>query len=308
MHRSSMAAVSEPRESLKLLPVAALLLTMFFWGSAAVFLRTTALALTPENSLALRYVALTVINAGGLLLLGTWRIPRKDWPRFLLTGIAGMAGYNWFVNQGFALVPAGLGTIITMIEPIMIAFLAWALLKEALPSAIYAGLGVSFVGAIILFWPNISNADASTLSFTGVGALLLCCLCWALYTILAKPLLDRYDPFTVTAVTMIVAAPFLIIPASEPLNTLAARLDTRQWLEMAYLVIPNGVLGTLLWNYGSKQLPGAVTGAFLYLIPVIAVICGALVLDEAITPWIVAGGALMLGGVAIAQFGLPRFR
>jgi drug/metabolite transporter (DMT)-like permease len=303
-----MSAVSESRASSKFLPIAALLVTMLIWGSSAVFLRTTALALAPENSLALRYAALAVINVAGLLILGTWRIPRSDWVRFLATGIIGMAGYNWFVNQGFALVPAGIGTIITMIEPIMIAFLAWLLLREALPRAIYAGLGVSFAGAVVLFWPDIADASAAPISLTGVGALLVCCLCWALYTILAKPLLDRYDPFTVTAVTMIIAAPLLIAPASEPLGALAARLDTRQWLEMAYLVIPNGVLGTLLWNYGSKQLPGAMTGAFLYLIPVVAVICGALILDEAITVWVLAGGALMLAGVAIAQFGLPRLK
>jgi drug/metabolite transporter (DMT)-like permease len=303
-----MTVVAETRDKAKTWPIAALALTMFIWGSSAVFLRTTALALAPENSLALRYILLTVINVAGLVFLGTWRIPRSDWPRFLLTGIVGMAGYNWFVNQGFALVPAGVGTIITMVEPLMIAFLAWAMLREPLSRAIFAGLAVSLVGAAILFWPDIASAETSTLSLKGVGALLVCCLCWALYTILAKPLLERHDAFTVTAVTMIIAAPFLIVPATEPLMSLAARLDARNWLEIAYLVVPNGILGTLLWNYGSKHLPGAATGAFLYLIPVIAVACGALLLGEAVTTAIVLGGLLILAGVAIAQFGLPRFK
>ena len=62
-------------------------------------------------------------------------------------------------------------------------------------------------------------------------------------------------------------------------------------------------------------------GAFLYLVPVIAVIAGAIVLEEEITGSVVAGGAMILAGVAIAEFadswiahyagriaGLPRAR
>jgi drug/metabolite transporter (DMT)-like permease len=292
-------------ERQKLLAILALLLTMFFWGSAAVFLRTLALALTPENSLALRYVILTIINAAGLLILGTWRIKREDWPRFLITGIVGMGGYNWFVNQGFALVPAGIGAVITSVEPLMIAFLAWGIAKEKLSGFAFIGLVIALCGAVVLFWNDITGV--STISMAGAAALVICALCWSLYTVLVKPLLQRYDSFTVTAMTMTIAAPFLIFPASEPLADLAARLDGRQWAEIFYLVIPNGILGTMLWNFGTARLSGASTGAFLYLIPVIAIFCGWLVLDEAVTPNVAIGALLAVGGVAIAEFGPALF-
>ena len=261
--------------SLKTRAILALLLTMVFWGSAAVFLRTLALALSPENSLALRYAILSVINVAGLLYLGTWRIRRADWGRFLLAGLFGMGGYNWFVNAGFALVPAGAGTIITLVEPLMIAVLAWLLLGEHLSRFIFLGIAIASAGAIILFWKDLSDAGQSTMSARGVIYLLICCLCWALYTITVKPLFKSYDSFTITAGTMLIAAPVLIGAATEPLLGLALRLDSRQWLELIYLIVPNGILGTLFWNYGSRQLSAATTGTFLYLIPVIAVVSGA---------------------------------
>jgi drug/metabolite transporter (DMT)-like permease len=303
-----MSAISESTAPSRLRPIVALLGAMLIWGSAAVFLRSLALSATPENSLALRYVLLGGICAAALGVLGTWRIPKADWTRFALSGVIGMAGYNWFSTLGFARVPAGLGTIITMFEPLMIALLAWGLLREPLSRAIFAGLAVSLVGAVVLFWPDIVSTEASTTSWRGVAELLICCICWALYTILTKPLLERHAPFTVMAVTMVIAAPLMIWPATQPLLPLAASLDARQWFELLFLVIASGLLGTLFWNYGSKHLAGAATGAFLYLIPVIAVICGAVILDEAVTIWIVAGGALMLTGVAIAQFGLPSLK
>lgn len=290
-------------DSLKTRAILALLLTMIFWGSAAVFMRTLALALTPENSLALRYVIVSAINVIGLAYLGTWRIPRADWPRFLVAGLAGMAGYNWFVNAGFALVPAGLGTIITMVEPLMIALLAALLLGEKLNRFIFIGVAIATLGAIVLFWEDLTTTQASSVPPLGILYLMICCLCWAIYTIVAKPLLDRYDSFTVTAITMLIAAPPLIGAANEPLTVLAARLDLRQWAELIYLVLASGIGGTLLWNYGSKHLSGTTAGTFLYLIPVVAVASGALVLAEPVTIFIVLGGLLMLAGVAAAQFG-----
>jgi drug/metabolite transporter (DMT)-like permease len=293
-------------QSLKPRAVAALLLTMILWGSSAVFMRTLALSLTPENSLAMRYSLLTVVNVAGLIWLGTWRIPKADWSRFLFSGVAGMAGYNYFVNQGFKLVPAGIGTIITMIEPLMIALLAAAFLGEKLNRFIFIGVALALAGSVVLFWHDLTSDTASNVPALGVVYLLLCCTGWAIYTIATKPLLDRYDSFTVTAGTMIIAAPIMIGIASDPVWVLAERLDGRQWAEVVYLVLAAGIGGTLMWNFGSKHLSGTTAGGFLYLIPVVAVTAGALILGERVTAFVIAGGLLMLAGVAAAQFG-PRF-
>ena len=224
--------------------IAALLLTMFFWGSSAVFMRTLALALTPENSLAMRYSLLTAINVAGLLYLGTWRAFASDWRRFLLAGIAGMATYNWFVNAGFALVPAGIGTIVTMIEPLMIAVLAAALLGEKLTRFVLVGVVMALLGSVVLFWQDLTSTSTSGVSARGIVYLLACCVGWAIYTIVTKPLLDRYDSYTVTALTMTVAAPIMIGVASEPVPLLAMRLDARQWVEVLYLTLGGGIGGT----------------------------------------------------------------
>ncbi|WP_373503377.1 DMT family transporter [Aestuariivirga sp.] len=294
-------------QSLKTRAIAALLLTMFLWGTSAVFMRTLALSLSPENSLALRYTILVVINIAMLAYLGTWRIPRSDWLRFVISGIVGMAGYNWFVNAGFELVPAGIGTLVTMIEPLMIAVLAAMLLGERLTLFVLLGVAMAIAGSIVLFWQDLTSTAPNTVSLKGLVFLLVACACWAVYTIVTKPLLDRHDSLTVTALTMIVAAPIMIGAASEPLPDLAARLDLRQWFEIVYLVLAAGLGGTMLWNYGTKHLSGTVSGTFLYLIPVVAVTAGALVLGEAVTVYVVSGGLIMLAGVAAVQFGPALF-
>lgn len=287
--------------------IAALILAMLMWGCSAVFMRTLALSLSSENSLAMRYLVLTAVNIAGLLWLGTWRIPKEDWLRFLIAGVIGMAGYNWFVNAGYQLVPAGIGTLITTVEPLMIAILAAVLLGEKLTRFVLLGVVIAVAGSVVLFWPDLTSATPSTISARGLVYLVLCCLGWAVYTIVTKPLLARHDSFTVTAVTMLIAAPLMIGAATEPLPALAAKLDLRQWLEVGYLVFVAGIAGTMLWNYGARHLSSSAAGTFLYLIPVVGVAAGALALGEPVTVYVVAGGLLILAGVAAAQFGPSLF-
>lgn len=287
--------------------IAALILAMLMWGCSAVFMRTLALSLSSENSLAMRYLVLTAVNIAGLLWLGTWRIPKEDWLRFLIAGVIGMAGYNWFVNAGYQLVPAGIGTLITTVEPLMIAILAAVLLGEKLTRFVLLGVVIAVAGSVVLFWPDLTSATPSTISARGLVYLVLCCLGWAVYTIVTKPLLARHDSFTVTAVTMLIAAPLMIGAATEPLPALAAKLDFRQWLEVGYLVFVAGIAGTMLWNYGARHLSSSAAGTFLYLIPVVGVAAGALALGEPVTVYVVAGGLLILAGVAAAQFGPSLF-
>ena len=141
--------------------IAALIIAMLMWGCSAVFMRTLALSLSSENSLAMRYLVLTAVNVAGLLWLGTWRIPRADWLRFLIAGVIGMAGYNWFVNAGYQLVPAGIGTLITTVEPLMIAMLAAVLLGEKMTRFVLLGVVIAVAGSVVLFWPDLTSATPS---------------------------------------------------------------------------------------------------------------------------------------------------
>jgi drug/metabolite transporter (DMT)-like permease len=271
---------------------------MAFWGSGGAFVRSLALAIEPQNALAIRYTLLTAVNIVGLAFFGS-RIARADWPPLLLAAIAGIAGFNIFANYGLALVPAGIAGIITSTEPIIIALGACLALRENLSPYVFAGMGVAIAGSVLLFWGNIGGEHTP---FIGVVLVFLSCISWAIYTIACKPLLKSYDPYSVTAWTMILAAPFIVLNGAGGAWEAARLLGWREWSEMVYLVIPYGMLGTLLWNFGAGRLSGAATGTFLYLIPVIAVMSGAIVLGETVTPNIVLGGLVILSGVGIAEF------
>jgi drug/metabolite transporter (DMT)-like permease len=288
-------------EGKKAQAVTALLIAMFFWGTSAVFLRTTALTLTPENALALRYIVLVPLLGLGLIMTGQWRVAQADLPRLIVTALAGMFGSAWFTMQGFARVAAGLGTVIQMAEPIIIAFLAFVLIGEPPTKRLWFGLAISIAGGIVLFWPDLSAAAKHPVDLWGVMALLSASACWAIYTIGAKPLLPRYSGFTITAWSTLIAAPLVFLMASKPYGELLRTTPSTSWLEILYLAVCNSIIGNVLWTYGTRHLPGASVGSFLYLMPVIAVVAGFLWLGEPITAYLVTGGLIVLAGVALAQ-------
>lgn len=275
---------------------------MVIWGTSAVFMRTTALALSPENALALRYVILVLLVAPGLSLAGGWRIAPQHRARLAVTAI-GMFGSSWFTIQGFARVAAGLGTVVSMVEPIIIALAAWAVLREPLSPRIWLGLAVSLAGAAILFWPDITASTASPVDPLGLVFLLAAPTCWAIFTIAGKPLLSHYSGFVVTGWSMLLSAPLILALAAGSHADLLTTTPARTWAELFYLAACNSLLGAVLWNYGTRHLPAAAVGSSLYLLPVIAVVAGHLILDEPVTFWLLTGGGVMLAGVALAQSG-----
>jgi drug/metabolite transporter (DMT)-like permease len=55
--------------------------------------------------------------------------------------------------------------------------------------------------------------------------------------------------------------------------------------------------------YCVNELPASTVGTYAYVNPVVAVFLGAAFLDERINPGLVAGGALILGGVLFTTMG-----
>jgi drug/metabolite transporter (DMT)-like permease len=282
-------------------PVNAMLFTMLVWGIAPAFIRSLSVELGAANALVIRYALVSIGYAVGLLIAGVPRVQPGDWPRILFVSLIGVAGYNLGSVYGFALLPAGIGGIIIGTQPLLIVLIA-SLASRTLPSpAGVSGLLLAFAGTAVLFWKDLLFSDDSRALTLGAIYIFLSGLAWALYVVLVKPLILKYGTYRTTAITILLST--LPLPAFASLSTLDALADMspRRWAEMFYLVAIAGLIATVAWNFAAARLPSVLTGAFLYLVPVISVVSGALILGEKITIGMVTGGTLILLGVAVAQ-------
>lgn len=284
-------------------PIAALLFTVIVWGITPVFLRSLSVGLGPADALVIRYVPIALVCIFILAWTGGWRIARADWPRLLVISLIGIFTYSAASVFGFASVPAGIGGLLYAIQPLFIAFLAALLLGERLTIHILLGSLLALAGTVLLLWNDFAAGPEAQSYAIGLLLLVLACAAWAFYSVPGKVLFQRYGTLSMTAMSLLIGTlPMLAFATPGTLDTLRA-MTMRHWLELAYLGGFSTFIAMFTWTYGTARVSAATSGAFLYLIPVIAVFAGALLLEEAVTLATVLGGLLILAGVAFAQFG-----
>lgn len=289
---------------MELRAVAAMMFTIVVWGIGPVFLRSLSLDLGPSDHLAIRYAIVTALYVLGLAIFGGWRIDREDWPRLLVISLIGMLGYNLGSAFGFAYVSAGIGSLIIGTQPLLIALMGTLIAKERLTPAAVFGLIVGFLGVVLLVWQDLSVSTDGAGFLIGCGLVFLCGLAWAIYVVVSKPLIQKYGSFSITAMSISICSAVMVPMLGRPstLDTVAA-MSTRSWLELGYIAIISTMIASVTWNWAASRMRAAASGAFLYLIPIIGVAAGVLILKEHLTWGMAMGGALILAGVAIAQFG-----
>lgn len=171
------------------------------------------------------------------------------------------------------------------------------------------GLAVAFAGTTLLVWNDLNLASDSTGFLVGSAMVFLSGTAWAVYVVVSKPLIQKYGALSITAMSLSIASAAILIMMARP-STIATveAMSLRNWLDMAYIVIPSTLISAVTWNFGAARISSAAAGAFLYLVPIIGVFSGAAMLGELITTGMLTGGGLILLGVAIAQFApLIRF-
>ena len=132
--------------------------------------------------------------------------------------------------------------------------------------------------------------------------MLVTALCGAVYGVLAKRMLTRYNAMTVTAYTMMFGT-LLLVPAvffEDPSSAMARmRIDTV--VLVLFLGIFGGAIGYFLWTFALTWLSPTQVAVFVNLNPMIATLLGATLLAEKLTGIFIAGFAAVLAGVLLVN-------
>jgi drug/metabolite transporter (DMT)-like permease len=280
----------------------ALVLVVVFW--AASFSAIKALldrGMGAQDIAILRYV----VAAPGfaLLLWGVGGLPglaRRDAVRLVLAGVAVVTGYHISLNIGTKYTTSGTAALVVALSPALTLLLGAALGLERAGSRRIAGLAVAFVGVAVVVFLG-AGADLSFANAKGPLIVIGAPVAFALYNVLLQPLLHRYGLLALTAASSLVGM-LGLLPFVRP-STVDAIADMSA--NSAALILYLGLICTLLgyaaWNVGLRGLGPTRAVSYTYAIPALAVLMGAVFLDEPITIWLAVGGALVLGGVALAQ-------
>jgi drug/metabolite transporter (DMT)-like permease len=279
-----------------------LLVVVVFWAGAFSVIKTLLdHGVAAVDIALLRYAiaapgfALILWRAGGLPGLN-----RRDAARVAAAGVLVVVGYHLSLNIGSGRTTAGVAALVVALAPAMTLAIALALGLDRLRLRHVLGLAIAFVGVAVV----IVLGTGQAISLDGASGPLIVLgapLAFALYNVILKPLLGRYDLLALTAATSL-AGTLGLLPFVRA-STLGA-LAEGSAVDLAlilYLGIVAALMGYILWNVGLRGLGPTRTVTYTYAISPLAVVIGALALDETVTVWLALGAVLVIGGIALAQ-------
>jgi len=218
----------------------------------------------------------------------SWRLP--------LLGLIGAVLYNIFLGWGETRVAAGTASLIIALNPAFTYVLAVIFLGERFAWRRALGLAVAFVGLfVIVRW---GSGRAMTLDDVGYAFItILAPACWAVYTVSGKALVARHPPLLVTGVSMIFAGLFSLAFVRPSLLAQLPALPAFFWWSVLFLALLCTVFAFVVWFSALERMPAGRVAGFVYLVPMFGVAFSRWLLDEPITPALVIGAAILIGGV-----------
>ena len=279
-----------------------LVILSVIWGMAFVAIKAVVTELSPVNLALLRWFIADLPFLALLPVIGRPKVPfeKKDLPRLLVVALANVAGYHISLYYAETTISAGLSSLLIAFGPIFIAVLSYLLLKEKAGRRVLVGLSLATLGTAVLSVGSINVGDLS--SYAGILEALFTALCYALFTVLAKPLVHKYGSASITILAGLIGTAMMTPLLSGSFVSQVESLSSNGWLAVLYLALLSTVFGYLM--FFALVSRGAVTrlSIQLYLIPVVSVIGGALLLNEPVTVSVLAGGGMMLTAVAISTW------
>jgi drug/metabolite transporter (DMT)-like permease len=291
--------------------LAAALGTMVAWGMNFAFVKYVLDQLGVGAFMFLRFLVLPLLGAILLVAIFRHRVahtwPRRaDLPRFLLCAFVGHVLHISAVMYGMNLSTAFSSSLVLTCQPLFtLAILAW-LGAERLRRQQIVGTLVAFAG-IVLF---LADKFAAGFSRAGLGdlTLLVAGASFSAYTVLQRPLADRYGPLIVLSYTLLFSMPvMLVFTAPFMAEVQLARLGASVWAAIVWALVVCSFIGWLLWTWVNSVRGVARSAPFMYLMPPVAGVMAWLTLGETFTWLKILGAAVTMAGVAWAQFGgAPR--
>jgi len=283
--------------------LAAGLVTVTAWGSAFVGIRAAGETLSP-GALALGRLIVSLAILGTVAAVRRERLPaRRDLLWIATFGVLWLAVYSVVRNEAERRVDAGTAAMLVNTGPILIAIFAGIFLREGFPPGLFAGCAVAFCGVVVIAF---ATAQSGARSGLGVVLCIVAAFAYAVAVVVQKPVLARVSAFQVTWIGL-AAATIACLPFAPTLATEAANADAGTIAWIVYLGAVPTALGFATWGFALRRTSAGRMGSLTYLAPPIAIVLGWAVLGET-PPWLAAaGGALCLGGVALAR-SRPRLR
>ncbi|MGW8315842.1 MAG: DMT family transporter [Bacteroidales bacterium] len=277
------------------------ILAMMFWGFTFVLYKYANLSFRPTSIIFFRlFISIFFLFGFAFLFRRLKKISPKDQKWFLLMAL--FEPFIYFLGEanGMTIVTPTVGAIIVSTIPLIVPFGAWLFFKEKLTLFNQVGLVVSFAGVLMVILTKSGGLSAEP---AGILLMFLAVAGAVGYTLIAKKLLEDYNPITITAYQsfygLLMFTPLFLVtelPDFDP-----SGISTPSLLAVLYLGIVGSGICFILLNIAMRELGAARANIFANIVPVVAALVSFLMLGEPMPVLKILGIAVTLIGLIMSQ-------
>ncbi|KRT62683.1 MAG: Permease of the drug or metabolite transporter (DMT) superfamily [Chloroflexi bacterium CSP1-4] len=279
----------------------ALLVVYVVWGSTYLAIRIVVADLPPLLSAGLRFLLAGSVVAVAVAIRsgpGRLRVERRRLASVALVGALLLLGGNGLVVLAEQTVPSALTALIIASTPIWVVVLR-TITGDRVARGTLLGVAVGFVGVGALVVPAGLSGNVEAL---GLGMLIIASICWATGSFVSSRLPLPADPFVSTSYQMLAGGALMLVAGTlrgEPFAPATWVETPDALLALGYLVVFGSLAAFSAYTWLLQHAPISRVATYAYVNPVVAVVLGAVILSESITPAMLVGGAVIVTGVAL---------
>ena len=288
------------------LPYLALALTCLIWGTTWV---ASKIGLNTGIH-PLYFSGLRQLFAGSVYLLlfaslgkTTW--PNKyEWGNILLMSMLLFVLSNGLTTWGLKYITSGLGAIIGATFPLFVAIIDYARGSKDKPNRTSSiGLLLGFAGVAIIFYDHL--ADFTNTDFiTGIILSVIAAFSWAMGTVLTSKGKSGLNKYFALGLQMFVAGVILVaICLIWNFDTPFQAITPAGWGALGYMIFFGSMLAFACFVYMLQHLPTSLASIYGYINPIVTVVVGHFMLNEAWTIPLLIGALVTLAGIYLVNLG-----
>jgi drug/metabolite transporter (DMT)-like permease len=277
----------------------AFVLLVAFWGSTFA-----AIKVSLEYSPAILFAGTRTLLCGATVTIAAvvWGGKpnlRRDWPGYMLLAAFNVVLFMGLQTLTILYMPSGSAAVVIYLQPILVGLFAFLMLSEPLSAVKVIGLLLGFSGVVVVSAGSFSEASLGTpLGVAlGVGS----ALSWALGTVFFKRYGERLSMLWAVAVPFSLGGIILtsLGLALESFSEITWNLTFAvSWL---YSSLVGTALAWVLWLGLVRAGEASRVSAYVFFVPLVSVLLGALFLGEALGPLLLVGAAFVVTGIYLVN-------
>jgi O-acetylserine/cysteine efflux transporter len=280
--------------------VLAFSLLVLFWGSAFAVVKIGLDYSPPVLFAGLRILIGGLAMVIAAVLWGGSPDLRRDWPVFLLLAALNAILFVGLQTYAILYLPSGSAAVLVYLQPILVGVLAWLILGEPLSAAKLVGLLLGFSGIVAVSMESILGGT-NAIPVVGVIFGASSALFWALGTVYFKKYEARVSTLWAVALTFLVGG---IVLTALGLLVEGWRGVSWTWEFVASLLY-SGLVGIslawVIWFALVRAGEASRVAAYIFAVPLTAVLIGVVFLDEALGYPLLIGAALVVSGIYLVN-------